>query len=169
MADNDLLELTTDIVATHVANNTVSAEELPTLIRTIFEALVKTETPAPPEAPKQEPAVSIRASVKPDHIVCLEDGQKLKTLKRYLRTKYNMSPEDYRAKWGLPRDYPMVAPAYAEQRRVLAKQIGLGRKSAPASPAAASETAAPAVTAKPAAKRKSGRLSIATPSDTARS
>ena len=94
----------------------------------------------------------------------------MKTLKRYLRTKYNMSPEDYRAKWGLPRDYPMVAPAYAEQRRVLAKQIGLGRKSNAAAPAAAaSEAAAPPAPAKPAAKRKNGRLSIATPSDTPRS
>lgn len=128
MADNQIIELTAEIVSAHVSNNNVAASDVPTLIRSVFDALSKTAEPKTEEAPKQEPAVSVRASVKPDYIVCLEDGAKLKMLKRYLRTNYNMSPEEYRAKWGLPRDYPMVAPNYAEQRRALAHQIGLGRK-----------------------------------------
>ena len=128
MSDNDLINLTADIVAAHVSNNNMPAADVPTLIQTVYAALEKASAPAEAEAPKPEPAVSIRASVKNDHIVCLEDGKKLKMLKRYLRTNYNMSPEEYRAKWGLPRDYPMVAPAYAEQRKDLAKKIGLGRK-----------------------------------------
>ena len=163
MADTNLIELTTDIVAAHVANNIVSPEELPTLIHTIFEALANAEKPAVPEAPKPEPAVAIRASIEPDHIVCLEDGQKLKTLKRYLRTKYNLSPEDYRAKWGLPRDYPMVAPAYAEQRRALAQQMGLGRKRDATPPRVVVESQASTAATGPSGKRKGGRLSIVTP------
>jgi predicted transcriptional regulator len=128
--DNDLLSLTSDIVSAHVSNNSVSSADLPTLISSVYAALAKTSEPTVEEGPKAEPAVSIRSSVKHDYIVCLEDGAKLKMLKRYLMTNFKMSPEDYRAKWGLPRDYPMVAPAYAEQRRELAKSIGLGRKKA---------------------------------------
>jgi predicted transcriptional regulator len=127
---DSLLSLTAEIVSSHVANNTVSVSDVPTLIETVFATLSRMGEPAAPPAPKQEPAVSIRASVKPDYIVCLEDGKKLKMLKRHLMTHYNMTPDEYRAKWGLPADYPMVAPNYAEQRRSLAKKIGLGTKRA---------------------------------------
>jgi len=97
------------------------------LIQNVHSALAGLDKDAEPEAPKQEPAVSIRSSVKPDYIVCLEDGKKLKMLRRYLMTNFGMTPDEYRAKWGLPKDYPMVAPSYAEKRRTLAKEIGLGR------------------------------------------
>jgi predicted transcriptional regulator len=126
-----LITLTSDIVAAHVSNNSVSVSDLPTLITNVYSALASLDQPAPAEEPAPEPAVSIRASVKNDHIVCLEDGKKLKMLKRHLATRYNMTPEQYRARWNLPADYPMVAPAYAEKRRELAKKIGLGRKPAP--------------------------------------
>lgn len=126
----ELLALTGDIVAAHVSHNAVSTTELPDLIRVIFEALQKLGEPAERQAPVQQPAVSIRASVKPDYLVCLEDGKKLTMLKRYLRTNFDMSPDDYRAKWGLPKDYPMVAPNYAEKRRTLAHSIGLGQRKA---------------------------------------
>lgn len=123
-----LITLTSDIVAAHVSNNDVAVEDVPSLITNVYSALAGLgETPVVVET-RPEPAVSIRASVKPDYIVCLEDGKKLKMLKRYLRTNYNMTPEEYRARWGLPADYPMVAPNYAETRRDLAKKIGLGRK-----------------------------------------
>ncbi len=123
------ITLTADIVAAHVSNNSVAVNDLPTLISNVHTALAALAGP-PPAAPevKQEPAVSIRASIKPDFIVCLEDGKKLKMLKRHLMTHYSMTPEQYRAKWNLPADYPMVAPNYAEQRRTLAKSIGLGTK-----------------------------------------
>lgn len=123
-----LITLTSDIVAAHVSNNDVSVEDVPSLITNVFDALQGLGEEAEPEEVPPEPAVSIRASVKPDYIVCLEDGKKLKMLKRYLRTNYDMTPEEYRARWGLPADYPMVAPNYAEKRRDLAKKIGLGRK-----------------------------------------
>ncbi|MBA4086251.1 MAG: transcriptional regulator [Novosphingobium sp.] len=126
-----LITLTSDIVAAHVSNNSVSVNDLPVLISNVYSALSSLETPVVTEEPAPEPAVSIRASVKNDHIVCLEDGKKLKMLKRHLATRYNMTPEQYRARWNLPADYPMVAPAYAEKRRELAKKIGLGRKPAP--------------------------------------
>jgi predicted transcriptional regulator len=126
----ELLAVTGDIVAAHVSHNAVSTAELPTLIRATFEALQKLGQPAAPEQPAQQPPVSIRASVKPDYLVCLEDGKKLTMLKRYLRANFDMSPDDYRAKWGLPRDYPMVAPNYAEKRRTLAHSIGLGQRKA---------------------------------------
>lgn len=126
-----LITLTSDIVAAHVSNNSVSVSDLPTLITNVYSALAGLDQPAPAEEPAPEPAVSIRSSVKNDHIVCLEDGKKLKMLKRHLATRYNMTPEQYRARWNLPADYPMVAPAYAEKRRELAKKIGLGRKPAP--------------------------------------
>tara|TARA_R110000850_G_scaffold108602_2_gene221071 strand:- start:17288 stop:17755 length:468 start_codon:yes stop_codon:yes gene_type:complete len=124
----DVLALTADIVSSHVANNTVAVSDLPILIQNVYAALAKLGGAVEPEKPKQEPAVSIRASVKPDYIVSLEDGKKLKMLKRHLMTHYNMTPDEYRAKWGLPADYPMVAPNYALQRQELAKKIGLGTK-----------------------------------------
>jgi predicted transcriptional regulator len=128
-----LITLTSDIVAAHVSNNDVAVADLPSLITNVYAALANLgETPVVEEA-KPQPAVAIRNSVKPEYIVCLEDGKKLKMLKRYLRTNYNMSPEEYRARWGLAADYPMVAPNYAEKRRDLAKKIGLGRK--PGTPA----------------------------------
>ena len=123
-----LITLTSDIVAAHVANNSVSVDDLPALISNVFGALSSLGQVAPVVEVLPEPAVSIRASVKPDHIVCLEDGKKLKMLKRHLMTHYNLTPDQYRARWNLPADYPMVAPNYAEKRRELAKKIGLGRK-----------------------------------------
>ena len=126
--EDTLLTLTADIVAAHVSNNSVAVNDLPNLIQNVHQALRGISTSsAAPEA-KPEPKVSIRSSIKPDYIVCLEDGKKLKMLKRHLMTHYNMTPEQYRQKWGLSADYPMVAPNYAEQRRTLAKSIGLGTK-----------------------------------------
>ena len=154
--NNELLSLTADIVAAHVANNNVATSEVSSLIAQVHAALSGLTEPKKVEEPELQPAVPIRSSVKHDYIVCLEDGKKLKMLKRYLRTNYNMTPEDYRTKWKLPRDYPMVAPAYAEQRRGLAKQIGLGRKkaepsaAAPAAKAAPRKAAAPKAAAEPA-------------------
>ena len=129
MNDNtELLSLTADIVSSHVANNTVAVSDLSGLIGNVYAALACLGTTVVPEAPKLEPAVSVRASVKPDYIVCLEDGKKLKMLKRHLMTSYGLTPDAYRAKWNLPADYPMVAPSYAERRRSLAIFIGLGNK-----------------------------------------
>jgi predicted transcriptional regulator len=122
----ELMSMTADIVAAHVGNNSVPTEDLPGLIQTVHGALAALGTGNAAGAPRPEPAVPVKNSVKADHIVCLEDGRKLKMLKRYLQTRYNMTPEQYRQRWGLPLDYPMVAPAYAEQRRGLAKAIGLG-------------------------------------------
>lgn len=123
-----LITLTADIVAAHVSNNSVAISDLPLLINSIHNTLSGLGgTPVVADEPLV-PAVSIRSSVKPDYIVCLEDGKKLKMLRRHLMTAFGMTPDDYRAKWGLAADYPMVAPNYAEQRRVLAKQIGLGTK-----------------------------------------
>jgi predicted transcriptional regulator len=121
-----LITLTADIVSAHVSNNSVAVSDLPLLINNVFGALASLGGAAAVAEVKQEPAVSIRASIKPDYIVCLEDGKKLKMLKRHLMTHYQMTPDEYRAKWNLPADYPMVAPNYAEQRRTLAKKIGLG-------------------------------------------
>lgn len=123
-----LITLTSDIVAAHVSNNDVTVDDVPSLITNVFSALSTLGEDQEPEQVRPEPAVSVRASVKPDYIVCLEDGKKLKMLKRYLRTNYDMTPEEYRARWDLPADYPMVAPNYAAKRRELAKKIGLGRK-----------------------------------------
>jgi predicted transcriptional regulator len=124
----ELLELTTEIVAAHVSNNTLPVSELPQLIQEVYKTLANIGNgDAASERP--QPAVSIKKSIMPDFIVCLEDGKKLKMLKRHLKTAYDMSPEDYREKWGLPRDYPMVAPNYAKHRSSLAKKIGLGTKS----------------------------------------
>ena len=123
-----LLTLTADIVAAHVSNNHVAVGDLPTMIGQVHTALAGLGAEAPATEPERKPAVSVRASIKPDYLVCLEDGKKLKMLKRYLMTRYQMTPEAYRARWNLPTDYPMVAPNYAERRRQLAHQIGLGRK-----------------------------------------
>lgn len=123
-----LITLTSDIVAAHVSNNNVDGSELPSLISNVYGALSGLGQQAPVVEERPEPAVSIRSSIKPDYIVCLEDGKKLKMLKRHLMTHYNMTPEQYRTRWNLPADYPMVAPNYAEKRRELAKKIGLGRK-----------------------------------------
>ncbi|MDB5663139.1 MAG: mucR3 [Sphingomonas bacterium] len=124
-----LLSLTADIVAAHLANNRVGVAEVPGLIREIHAALATLGEPAPAaEVEAQKPAVPIRSSIKPDYLVCLEDGKQLTMLKRYLMRTYGMTPGDYRAKWKLPPDYPMVAPNYAEKRRELANSIGLGRK-----------------------------------------
>src|SRR6476661_1948885 len=127
-AEDTLLTLTADIVAAHVSNNSVAVNDLPNLIQNVHAALSGITGRGAVTEAKPEPKVSIRASVKPDFIVCLEDGKKLKMLKRHLMTHYNMTPDQYRQKWGLASDYPMVAPNYAEQRRTLAKAIGLGTK-----------------------------------------
>lgn len=133
MAENEgiedtLLTLTADIVAAHVSNNSVAVNDLPNLIQNVHEALTGISASRAAAQEKPEPKVSIRASVKPDYIVCLECGKKQKMLKRHLMTNHNMTPSEYRQKWGLSPDYPMVAPNYAEQRRALAKSIGLGTK-----------------------------------------
>ena len=124
------LELAAQIVSAHVSNNTVDAAALPSLIQDVFKTLSALKggviEAAAPEKPV--PAVAIKKSVYPDYIVCLEDGKKLKMLKRHLQSAYGMTPDQYRERWGLPRDYPMVAPSYAERRSDLAKEIGLGRK-----------------------------------------
>jgi len=130
---DEQIRLATDIVAAYVSNNPVPAHELPNMIKSIHAAIGGLVMDQKPEEKEElKPAVPIKRSVQPDHIVCLEDGKKLKMLKRYLRTNYNMSPEEYRAKWGLPADYPMVAPNYAAQRSEFAKKIGLGKKGAKA-------------------------------------
>lgn len=124
----EVIEMTADIVSAYVGNNSVAAADLPNLIQAVHRALAGiTTAPEAVEAPPKEPAVPVRRSITPDYLICLEDGRKFKSLKRHLRTKYNMSPEEYRAKWGLPKDYPMVAPNYAKARSELAKQMGLGQ------------------------------------------
>ncbi len=124
---SELLELTTEIVAAHAGNNSVAPTDLPQLIQDVYQTLVAVGTmPIVPERPR--PAVSVKKSIFPDYIVCLEDGKKLKMLKRHLKTAYNLTPEEYRERWGLPPDYPMVAPNYAKHRSNLAKKIGLGTK-----------------------------------------
>jgi predicted transcriptional regulator len=127
-AEDTLLTLTADIVAAHVSNNSVAVNDLPILIQNVHAALNGISGRSSAPEPKPEPKVPIRSSIKPDYIVCLEDGKRLKMLKRHLMTHYNLTPDQYRQKWGLSPDYPMVAPNYAEQRRALAKSIGLGTK-----------------------------------------
>lgn len=127
-AEDTLLTLTADIVAAHVSNNSVAVNDLPNLIQNVHQALSEISASRSTAEEKPEPKVSIRASVKPDSITCLECGKKQKMLKRHLMTNHGMTPADYRQKWGLSADYPMVAPNYAEQRRTLAKSIGLGTK-----------------------------------------
>ena len=124
---SELLEFTTEIVAAHACNNTIAPSELPQMIQDVYKTLVVVgTTPLVPERPR--PAVAIKKSIFPDYIVCLEDGKKLKMLKRHLKTAYNLTPDEYRVRWGLPTDYPMVAPNYAKLRSEFAKSIGLGRK-----------------------------------------
>lgn len=126
-SQTDLLELTAEIVSAHASNNKVTSAELPQVIKDVFSTLSELgESGVPAEAP--DPAVPVKKSITPDYIVCLEDGKKLKMLKRHLNTSYGMTPEQYRERWGLPADYPMVAPNYAKRRSSLAKKIGLGRK-----------------------------------------
>jgi len=128
-SDTTFIELAADIVSAYVSNNSVPASELPALIGEVHAALLRVTAGAAPivvEAPK--PAIAPKKSITNDYIICLEDGKKFKSLKRHLRTQYNMSPEDYREKWGLPPDYPMVAPNYAQARSNLAKQMGLGQQ-----------------------------------------
>jgi predicted transcriptional regulator len=127
LVEYQLASLTADIVSAHIANNAVSADQLPTLIRDVHQALA-TVGQAPAEPIRTEPAVDVKKSVFPDHIVCLECGASLKMLKRHLATDHGMTPDEYRAKWGLPHTYPMVAPEYAATRSQLAKDSGLGRK-----------------------------------------
>ena len=127
-ADDTLLTLTADIVAAHVSNNSVAVNDLPNLIQNVHAALNGISHSASAPEPRPEPKVSIRSSVKSDAIACLECGKRQKMLKRHLMTNHQMTPSDYRQKWGLSSDYPMVAPNYAEQRRTLAKSIGLGTK-----------------------------------------
>jgi len=125
---SELLALTSEIVSSHVSNNAVNQNDLTTMIQTVFTTLEGLSGPKEEPVVELKPAVSIKRSVTDEYIVCLEDGKKLKMLKRHLKTAYDMTPEDYRAKWGLASDYPMVAPAYARKRQELAKKIGLGRK-----------------------------------------
>jgi len=124
----DLLPLASDIVAAHLSNNKVPSAELPELIRNVVQALAAASAGEPAPTPRPDPAVSVKKSITPDYIVCLEDGKKLKMLKRHLRTAYNLTPDAYRTRWDLPSDYPMVAPNYAKKRSSLAKKIGLGTK-----------------------------------------
>ncbi len=125
---SELLELTTEIVSSHVANNPVTVNDLPNLIQQVYNTLATIGKSSAPAAERPQPAVPIKRSVTPDFIICLEDGRKLKMLKRHLKTAYNMTPEEYRERWALTPDYPMVAPNYAKQRSTLAKKIGLGTK-----------------------------------------
>lgn len=141
MADNDqalsageTLQLATDIVAAFVSNNSMAADKLPGLLQEVHDAVRALASGGTASAGNQKPAVPISKSITNDHVICLEDGKKLKMLKRYLRTQYGMSPEDYRRKWGLTADYPMVAPAYSKRRSQFAKDIGLGRSGGRAAP-----------------------------------
>ncbi len=128
-SDDEILRMTTEIVSAYVARNQIATEGVPNLISSVYRALNSLQPASgSTEETVQKPAVPIRRSITPDYVICLEDGKKLKMLKRYLRTNYNMTPEEYRAKWGLKPDYPMVAPSYAKQRSKFAKQIGLGHK-----------------------------------------
>jgi len=143
-----LLGFAAQIVSAHVSKNAVAAQELPPLIEKVYEALRNAGAEPVAEPTRPEPAAPIKKSVFPDYLICLEDGKKLKMLKRHLRTAYNMSPEEYRKRWGLPAEYPMVAPSYAKHRSALARQIGLGTRR---------RTAAPAEPSEPAAKPRSPR------------
>jgi len=130
VSTSSYVELAADIVSAYVSNNAVAMQDLPVLIQDVHNALLRITSGAGVDAATEalKPAISVKKSVTPDYIVCLEDGKKFKSLKRHLRTQYNMSPEDYREKWSLPSDYPMVAPNYANARSALAKQMGLGQQ-----------------------------------------
>ncbi len=152
MSDSHLIELTAEIVANYLGSNKILPDQIPALIQSTYTALsgVAAGAVEPAEPVKLTPAVSIKKSVTPDYLISLEDGRQYKSLKRHLRTAYNLSPEDYRAKWGLPKDYPMVAPNYAASRSALAKSMGLGRGGA-----------AKAVDAKPARKPRTPKATTA--------
>ncbi|MBR0663990.1 MucR family transcriptional regulator [Roseomonas hellenica] len=122
----DLLALTAEIVAAHVANNSATQADLPALIQNVHRTLAGLGEPSAPPEEKRQPAVPIKRSITPDYLICLEDGRKLKSMKRHLMTAFGLTPEQYRERWGLPKDYPMVAPAYSAKRSEMAKQIGLG-------------------------------------------
>lgn len=155
---SQLVELTADIAAAYLSANTVPAADLPGLIQTIHQALAGVTTGAPaPAAEPAKPAVPVKKSITPDYLISLEDGKKYKSLKRHLRTKYNMTPEDYRTKWGLPKDYPMVAPNYAKARSEMARSMGLGQGGRGRKKAAANNNGAAAKAAAPKAKRGPGR------------
>lgn len=149
MADNgtnpDILGLTAEIVAAHVSNNAVSLPDLPGLIQDVYRTLANVGAPPAPAAEKPQPAVPVKKSMTPEFLICLEDGKKLKMLKRHLKTAYNLSPEQYRERWGLGSDYPMVAPNYAKHRSNLAKKIGLGTKPRGRPPRAGRQAASKAV------------------------
>jgi predicted transcriptional regulator len=150
LSDSNLTELTADIVASYLAQNKVGTDQIPELIKTIYAALAGVASgadTASPEPAKLVPAVPIKKSVTPEFLISLEDGRKYKSLKRHLRTAYNLSPEEYRAKWGLPKDYPMVAPNYAASRSALAKSMGLGRGGAQKAPVKPTRGRKPAATA----------------------
>jgi predicted transcriptional regulator len=128
MAEEELLRMTADVVAAYVSNNTLPTAQLAEVINAVYQSLKGLEGPIVEAVPEPaRPAVPVRKSITPDYLICLEDGKKLKMLKRHLRSTYNMTPDEYRARWGLAPDYPMVAPNYAEQRSAFAKKIGLGR------------------------------------------
>jgi predicted transcriptional regulator len=127
-ANPDLLGLTAEIVSAHVANNPVSVADLPNLIQEVYRTLNNVGQPAPAAPERPQPAVPIKKSITPEYLICLEDGKKLKMLKRHLKTSFNLTPDQYRERWGLPQDYPMVAPNYTKHRSSLAKRIGLGTK-----------------------------------------
>lgn len=128
LSSAEILNLTSDIVAAHVSNNTVGVSDLSQLIEQVYRTLSTVGGPSDAPSDRPTPAVNVKKSITPDYIICLEDGKKLKMLKRHLKTAYDMSPEEYRDRWGLPADYPMVAPNYAKQRSRLAKEIGLGTR-----------------------------------------
>jgi predicted transcriptional regulator len=146
ISQSSLIGLTAEIASAYVGNNSLAPSELPNLLTSIYAALSESETPGTPVVEIRVPAVSIRKSITDEFLICLEDGRPFKSLKRHLRTKYGLSPEDYRAKWGLPKDYPMVAPAYAATRSSLAKSMGLGQ-------GGRSSNAVAKLVTKPAAKR----------------
>lgn len=161
MADETILALAADIVTAHVSHNSVSVNDLPTLIQSVFGALAALGQDAPTAEESHTPAVSVRASIKPDALTCLDCGAKMKMLKRHLATDHGLSPADYRARWKLPADYPMVTAEYAARRKALALQIGLGRKPKAAAIAAPIEPAPVPVASKTAApKRKSATVKV---------
>lgn len=151
MNPEQLVELTADIVSAHVANNNVAVGDVANLVQRVHEALASLGEKEPEAKQEKTPAVSIRASIKPDYLVCMECGRKQKTLRRHLTSAHNMTPEQYRNDYGLPRDYPMTAPNYSEQRRSMAKEIGLGRKKG------SGKSGLPASKPKPAEKKTRGQ------------
>lgn len=150
-----IIELTAEIVSAYVSKNPVPVSSLPDLIESVNLSLMRIDQPPPPEVPTQAPAVNPKRSVTPDFIICLEDGKKFKSLKRHLSAQFGLTPDEYRQKWGLPSDYPMVAPNYSESRSNMAKSIGLGRKPTP--PPTPPPAPAPAPAKKVAAKRAKAR------------